>query len=66
MNDEIIKALRATKEHLAQAAGFDIGRLIQDIQQEEANSIAVGRVVLPPPANKLAPSDFQKIRFANS
>ncbi len=65
MNDEIIKALHTTKEGLAQAAGFDIRRLIQDIQLEEAKSIAQGRIVLPAPANKLAPSDFQKIRFAD-
>jgi hypothetical protein len=66
MNDEIIKALRATKERLAQDAGLDIKRLIQNIQHEEACSTADGRVVLQAPVNKRAHTDFQKIRFANN
>lgn len=48
MNDEIITALRATKEKLAQDAGFDIERLIANIQQEEKMSALQGRVVLQP------------------
>ena len=66
MNDEIIKALRTTKERLAQDAGLDIKRLIQNIQHEEASSVALGRVVLQPPADKRAPTDFQKIRFVSN
>ncbi len=40
MNDEIIKALHVTKEHLAQDAGLDIKRLIASVQREEAISAA--------------------------
>jgi len=35
MNDEIITALRATKEKLGQETGFDVERLITNIQQEK-------------------------------
>ena len=40
MNDEIIKALHATKERLAQDAQLDIKRLIESVQREEAISAA--------------------------
>lgn len=63
MTDEIIKALRATKENLAREAGFDIRRLIETIQVEEQLSSAQGRVVLQPPADKRPTSEFQQIRF---
>ena len=63
MTDEIIKALRATKEQLAQEAGFDIRRLIETIQAEEKRSAAVGRVVLQPPDDNRPASEFQQIRF---
>lgn len=33
MNDEIITALRAAKEKLGQETGFDVERLITNIQQ---------------------------------
>lgn len=64
MNDEIIKALRATKERLAQEAEFDIQRLIKSIQHEESISAEQGRVVLQPPLGRPSHSDFQQIRFA--
>ena len=64
MNDEIIKALHATKEHLAQDAKFDIKRLIESVQREEVTSAAQGRIVLQPPSENRAPSVFQQIRFA--
>lgn len=65
MNDEIITTLRATKEKLAQEAGFDIERLIANIQQEEKMSAMQGRVVLQP--SEVTPSGlgFEKIRFVN-
>ena len=66
MNDEIITALRATKEKLAQDAGFDITRLIKCIQQEEAASAAQGRLVLQPPQGSPASDGFQKIRFSRN
>ena len=47
-NDEIITKLRAIKEKLAQEAGFDIERLIANIQQEEKLNAMQGRVVLQP------------------
>lgn len=65
MNDEIITALRATKEKLAQEAGFDIERLIANIQQEEKMSALEGRVVLQPEDAKLSGLGFEKIRFVN-
>jgi hypothetical protein len=65
MNDEIIRALHATKEHLAQEAGLDIKRLIENIRREEAISVQQGRVVLQPAAGNVARSGFQQIRFAN-
>jgi hypothetical protein len=63
MNDEIIKALHATKEHLAQDAGLDIKRLIESVQREEAISAAQGRIVLQPPSETREPSVFKQIRF---
>ena len=45
MNDEIISALHATKEHLAQDAELDIKRLIESVQREEAISAAQGRII---------------------
>ncbi|MBK7003898.1 MAG: hypothetical protein IPH37_01180 [Burkholderiales bacterium] len=65
MNDEIIKALHATKEHLAQDAGLDIKRLIESVQREEAISASLGRIIVQPPATNQAPSVFQQIRFAH-
>jgi hypothetical protein len=65
MNDEIITALRATKEKLAENAGFDINRLIESIQQEERLSAAQGRVVLQPPLGELPGLGFQNIRFTS-
>lgn len=65
MNDEIITTLRATKEKLAQEAGFDIERLIANIQQEEKLSVLQGRVVLQPADTKPSGLGFEKIRFVN-
>ena len=65
MNDEIITALRATKEKLAEEVGFDIERLIADIQQEENRSAIQGRVVLQPEDAKPSGLGFEKIRFVN-
>jgi hypothetical protein len=65
MNDEIITALRATKEKLAQEVGFDIERLIANIQQEENRSAIQGRVVLQPADAKPSGLGFEKIRFVN-
>lgn len=65
MNDEIITALRATKEHLAQDAELDIKRLIESVKREEAISAAQGRIVLQPPSGNREPSVFQQIRFAH-
>ena len=65
MNDEIIKALHATKEHLAQDAELDIKRLIENVQREEAISVAQGRIVLQPPSKNREPSVFQQIRFTH-
>lgn len=65
MNDEIITALRATKEKLAEEVGFDIERLIADIQQEENRSAIQGRVVLQPADAKPSGLGFEKIRFVN-
>jgi hypothetical protein len=69
MNDEIIVELRATKLKLAEQAGFDMQRLVAQIQQEEAASAASGIQVLRPPlasartgANR---SSFQQIRFTH-
>lgn len=64
MNDEIIKALHATKERLAQDAELDIKRLIESVQREEAISAAQGRIVLQPPSGDRERSVFQQIRFA--
>jgi hypothetical protein len=64
MSDEILNALRATKERLAQDAGFDMKRLVESIRQGEMRSAAQGRVVLQPPTGNQSPSVFQQIRFA--
>ncbi len=66
MTDEIIKALRATKENLVKEAGFDINRLVESIQREEAASAAQGRVVLQPPTGDVPNLGFQQIRFSAS
>ena len=66
MTDEIIKALRATKEKFAKDSGFDIHQLVESIQREEAASAAQGRVVLQPPSGEVPNLGFQKIRFAAS
>lgn len=66
MTDEIIKALRVTKENLARDAGFDIHRLVESIQREEAASAAQGRVVLQPSSGETPNLGFQQIRFAAS
>ncbi len=66
MTDEIIKALRATKENFAKDVGFDINRLVESIQREEAASAAQGRVVLQPPSGDVPNLGFQQIRFAAS
>lgn len=65
MNDEIITKLRAIKEKLAQEAGFDIERLIANIQQEEKLSAMQGRVVLQPADAKPSGLGFEKVRFVN-
>ena len=66
MTDEIIKALRATKENLAKDAEFDLKRLVETTQREEAASANQGRVVLQPPSGDTPNFGFQKIRFATS
>lgn len=70
MNDEIIVELRAAKLKLAELAGFDIRRLVAQIQQEEATSAANGAAVLQPlPASAQTVakrSVFQQIRFTHS
>ena len=63
MTDEIVRALRATKENFAKNAGFDINRLVESIQREEAASAAQGRVVLQPPSGDVPNLGFQQIRF---
>jgi hypothetical protein len=67
MNDEIITELRAAKIKLAELAGFDIRRLVTQIQQEEAASAANGMIVLQPEqiSSEIAAnrSVFKKIRF---
>jgi hypothetical protein len=60
MNDEIIKALHATKEHLAQDAELDIKRLIESVQREEAISAAQGRIILQPPSGNREPQFFNR------
>jgi len=65
MNDEIITALRATKEKLVEEAAFDIERLIANIQQEEKLSVMQGLVVLQPADGKPSGLGFQLIRFVN-
>lgn len=65
MNDEIILALRATKEKLAEEAGFDIQRLVADIQREEKQSANQGRLVLQPPQGDPRSLGFEQIRFAS-
>jgi hypothetical protein len=67
MNDEIITELRATKLKLAEQAGFDMQRLVAQIQQEEAKSVASGLTVLQPPAasQPTSRSAFQQIRFTH-
>jgi hypothetical protein len=60
MNDEIIKASHATKEHLKQDAELDIKRLIESVQREEAISAAQGRIVLQPPSGNRESSTFCK------
>jgi hypothetical protein len=70
MNDEIISELRATKLKLAELAGFDMQRLVKQIQQEEAASAAMGITVLQSPAANAeqagSRSAFQRIRFTHS
>jgi hypothetical protein len=70
MNDEIIVELRATKLKLAEQAGFDMQRLVAQIQQEEAASAASGiQILQPPPASGATGanrSTFQQIRFTHS
>jgi hypothetical protein len=69
MNDEIIVELRATKLKLAEQAGFDIQRLVAQIQHEEAASSANGIKVLQPlplsSAKGVNRSIFQQIRFTS-
>jgi hypothetical protein len=69
MNDEIIVELRATKLKLAEQAGFNMQRLVAQIQQEEAASAANGiQVLRPPPASATTGanrSSFQQIRFTH-
>ena len=66
MTDEIIKPLRATKENFAKDAGFDIHRLVENIQREQAASAAQGRVFMQPPSGDTPSLEFQQIRFATS
>ena len=66
MNDEIITTLRAAKEKLAQEVGFDMERLIANIQQEEKLSAMQGRVVLQPADARPSGLGFEKIRFVNN
>lgn len=69
MNDEIIVELRATKLKLAEQSGFDMQRLVAQIQQEEAASAARGVQVLQPSASAVTGanrSTFQQIRFTHS
>jgi hypothetical protein len=64
MSDEIIMALRAVKEKLAEEAGFDIQRMVEIIRLEEKLSTQQGRIVLPPPTGDSIEPRFQQIRFA--
>jgi hypothetical protein len=70
MNDEIIVELCATKLKLAEQAGFDIQRLVAQIQQEEATNAASGIQVLQPlPTSAKTGAKrctFQQIRFTHS
>jgi hypothetical protein len=69
MNDEIIVELRATKLKLAEQAGFDMQRLVAQIQQEEAASAASGiKILQSPPASAATAANrlsFQQIRFTD-
>ncbi len=70
MNDEIIVDLCVTKPKLAEQAGFDIQRLVAQIQKEEAADAASGIQVLQPlPASATTGANrsiFQQIRFTHS
>ncbi len=69
MNDEIILELRAAKLKLAELAGFDMRRLVAQIQQEELASAAKGVTILQPmPASSVTAANrsaFQQIRFTH-
>jgi hypothetical protein len=48
--DEVLHAVRATKERLAAAFDFDIHRIIQDARRRQSSD---GRQVLPQPERKV-------------
>jgi hypothetical protein len=70
MNDEIIVELRAIKLKLAEQSGFDMQRLVAQIQLEQAASAASGIQVIQPPSASATTgasrSTFQQIRFTHS
>jgi len=65
MNDEIIVEVRAIKEALAEASGFDIRRIAEEIRKSEAQSEAEGWKHITAPLKPLPNSAFQRTRFAH-
>ena len=62
MPDEIIDEVRAIKQALAEACGFDIRRIFEDIKRSEAQTASEGwQHIQPPP--QIPPSAYRRIRF---
>jgi hypothetical protein len=51
--DEVIVELRRTKERLAEAMNFDVGKILEDARLKQE---ATGRPVLSPPARNAPPA----------
>jgi hypothetical protein len=66
MNDEILVEVRAIKEALAEASGFDIRRIAEEIRKSEVRSGAEGWKHIAAPLQPLPESAFQRTRFAPS
>ena len=54
--DEIVAGVRAPRERLAAAVGYDLDRHWAQLEALEANERARGRVVLAPPSPHPGPS----------
>ena len=65
MKDEIIAAVRATREAHAAKFNFDLDTIYEDIKRSEAEYLAHGGKFVDPPAPTpgITHSDYQKIRF---